>query len=373
MSVVVILILVSLAVAVAFLGSFIWAVHNGQYDDTLTPSLRVLAEDDFGPTRDPAASVPGLKPKPGGLDSKPMKSTIKTAGQVAILTTALAATAKAADTQPTNWLDNTISPVANPIYFEDPRVTSEVRPIYMYHMLPDTFHFKGGSVPLGGQVQVMALQLRYALSDRLALIATKDGYIEFQPKNVLGHAYGWGDLAAGLKYAVVDDREKQLIVSPGFTITVPTGSTDVMQGHGSGEWNLFVSAEKGFDQFHVTGNAGFRIPNDFSQNTAQLHYSLQLDYYACQWFIPFFAANGYTILSNGDQKLLGVVPLNAEMYDLINFGATDAAGSTQFTVGGGLRTRLTKNVDAGVAYEAGVMDPKGIFDSRVTADVIWRF
>ena len=71
MSVVVILILVSLAVAVAFLGSFIWAVHNGQYDDTLTPSLRVLAEDDLGPTRDPAASVPGLKPKPGGSNSKP--------------------------------------------------------------------------------------------------------------------------------------------------------------------------------------------------------------------------------------------------------------------------------------------------------------
>jgi len=32
-----------------------------------------------------------------------------------------------------------------------------------------------------------------------------------------------------------------------------------------------------------------------------------------------------------------------------------------------------KNVDIGASYEAGVVDPVGIFDSRVTVDVIWRF
>ncbi|MGO8766471.1 MAG: cbb3-type cytochrome oxidase assembly protein CcoS [Limisphaerales bacterium] len=41
-----ILIVASLGVAVAFLGCFIWAVRNGQYEDTLTPSMRVLTDDD---------------------------------------------------------------------------------------------------------------------------------------------------------------------------------------------------------------------------------------------------------------------------------------------------------------------------------------
>ena len=45
MSVVIILILASLAVALLFLAGFVWAVRSGQYEDTLTPSLRVLAED----------------------------------------------------------------------------------------------------------------------------------------------------------------------------------------------------------------------------------------------------------------------------------------------------------------------------------------
>jgi cbb3-type cytochrome oxidase maturation protein len=45
MSVIVILILASLGVAATFLGGFIWAVKSGQFEDTLTPSMRILAED----------------------------------------------------------------------------------------------------------------------------------------------------------------------------------------------------------------------------------------------------------------------------------------------------------------------------------------
>jgi len=45
MSVVIILIVASLAVALLFLAGFVWAVRSGQYEDIVTPSLRVLAED----------------------------------------------------------------------------------------------------------------------------------------------------------------------------------------------------------------------------------------------------------------------------------------------------------------------------------------
>ena len=47
MSVIVILILASLTVALLFLAGFVWAVRSGQYEDTLTPSLRVLSEEGF--------------------------------------------------------------------------------------------------------------------------------------------------------------------------------------------------------------------------------------------------------------------------------------------------------------------------------------
>lgn len=46
MSILVILIFASLGIAIAFLAGFIWAVRSGQFEDTCTPSMRILTEDD---------------------------------------------------------------------------------------------------------------------------------------------------------------------------------------------------------------------------------------------------------------------------------------------------------------------------------------
>jgi cbb3-type cytochrome oxidase maturation protein len=45
MSVVIVLILASLLVGLIFLGAFVWSVRSGQYEDTLTPSMRILTDE----------------------------------------------------------------------------------------------------------------------------------------------------------------------------------------------------------------------------------------------------------------------------------------------------------------------------------------
>jgi len=45
MSVIFVLIIISMTVAGAFLGLFIWANKSGQFDDTVTPGMRVLFDD----------------------------------------------------------------------------------------------------------------------------------------------------------------------------------------------------------------------------------------------------------------------------------------------------------------------------------------
>ncbi len=45
MSVLYLLILAALFVAIGFLLAFIWAVRTGQFDDTHTPSMRILLDD----------------------------------------------------------------------------------------------------------------------------------------------------------------------------------------------------------------------------------------------------------------------------------------------------------------------------------------
>jgi cbb3-type cytochrome oxidase maturation protein len=45
MGIIVLLICISLTIAVVFLLVFYWSMKSGQYDDTYTPSIRMLFED----------------------------------------------------------------------------------------------------------------------------------------------------------------------------------------------------------------------------------------------------------------------------------------------------------------------------------------
>jgi hypothetical protein len=260
-----------------------------------------------------------------------------------------------------DWKTDTISPVANPIFAEDPVIRTEIRPIFAYHRIDDGF------ITGGGDATLWALQLRFAITERLAFIATQDGYFNINLDNG-ANLDGWMDLAAGFKYALIDDKENQFILTPGFTFHIPTGNEEVFQGRGDGEWNLFVSAEKGFGKAHLQGNVGFRIPNDSNQQSTILHYGLMLDYHVHDLFIPFIQANGFTVVSEGNN-----LPLDSEGYDVINFGSSKASGTTQMTLGGGFRSRLTKNLDFGVAYEKAVISPEGLTDDRFTFDFSIRF
>lgn len=45
MYIILFLIIISLLVALGFLGAFIWAVKSGQYDDDYTPAMRILLDE----------------------------------------------------------------------------------------------------------------------------------------------------------------------------------------------------------------------------------------------------------------------------------------------------------------------------------------
>jgi len=50
MSVLYLLIIAALTVAIGFLIAFIWAVKSGQFDDTHTPSIRILIDEEVEPS-----------------------------------------------------------------------------------------------------------------------------------------------------------------------------------------------------------------------------------------------------------------------------------------------------------------------------------
>lgn len=46
MKIIILLIILSLIVALGFLSAFMWAVKDGQFDDDVSPAMRILFDDD---------------------------------------------------------------------------------------------------------------------------------------------------------------------------------------------------------------------------------------------------------------------------------------------------------------------------------------
>lgn len=137
------------------------------------------------------------------------------------ISTATAGTASGtvADAAAFDWKANTIAPVTNPVFFEDPVIRSEIRPIFVYHTIDNNF------ITRGGHATLYALQLRYAATKRLGLIATLDGHFDIDSPVL--NVDGWMDLAAGFKYALIDDAANQFILTPGLTFHIPTGDREI--------------------------------------------------------------------------------------------------------------------------------------------------
>jgi hypothetical protein len=220
------------------------------------------------------------------------------------------------------------------------------------------------------------------VTSRLALIATNNVGITFLPdRPIPGTAFtnatGYSDLDVGFKYALIDDSAHQFLFTPILTYAIPTGGRNVFQDDNSGIFDVAFSTEKGFDKFHLIGNAGVRVPVDTGRNSTEFHYSVHADYFVCRYFIPLFEFNGWTVLDSPDGKKgpLGAfnTALNTEGADLIDFGASNLQGNTQAAVGFGFRSKLCKYVDFGVVYEHAVTSPEGIFEQRVTTDLIVHF
>lgn len=255
-----------------------------------------------------------------------------------------------------------VKPVSNPLYFEDPFINTDLRLLYLYNEIPR------GSVLRGGQVHVAALQIRAALTERLALIATKVGY-SWVDSHITPEGEGWNDFAVGLKYAFYSAPEEELLVTAGMRWEWRNGSTAAWQGGDSQELSPFVSLAKGWGDWHFLGNVGGRIPTDGRDANASLIWGLHLDYALTDTFRPLVEINGIHWMSNADR-----LPFSEDYLDAGSFGAAEASGRDFFWAGVGFRWAATDNVSVGLTWEFPLESPDAhLMEQRVTVNTVISF
>jgi hypothetical protein len=279
-------------------------------------------------------------------------------------------------------------PIVQPYLFEDPFITTGFYPYYVWHQFPKD------SAMEGGEAHVAAAQIRLALTDRLALIATKDGYMWKRPDNpLLPETEGWMNLAAGLKYALYQDRDAGRIVSAVLRYEAPTGAHDTLQGEGDGAILPSITGAVRLGDIALQGDFGAAIGLGSSQSSA-LFYHVYLAYPLLPRFSPFIQFSGMHWVESGDgslevplskagQQALGVssVAVSAvegiygrfEGADVLNLGATRADGLDYVTFGIGAHVRASDHVTISLGWEGPMSKRELITEQRVTTSVALEF
>jgi hypothetical protein len=275
-------------------------------------------------------------------------------------------------------------PIVAPYLFEDPFITTNAVPYFLWHDFPEQSVFDGGSL------YAAAVQLRVALTDRVAIIATKDGYVWNRNGNpLLEDSQGFMNIAAGLKVALWEDRDAGRIVSAILRVEAPTGSSDEYQGHKSGMAVPSLSGAFRTGPVRWIGDLGAQIPFDGRDLSSSIFYHLYAGLDVTPVVQPFVQISGLRWIESGNGSLPirlksgGTLDLDTvqtalgtgrfEGADVMNLGSPQVDGLDLITAAAGVHVPVGDYVTLSVAYERPITEPKGIFQQRITSALVIEF
>jgi hypothetical protein len=237
--------------------------------------------------------------------------------------------------------------ISNPLQNIDPRAVTEIYPIF-----GSAWTSEAGPVP-SSDFQLYGAGLTIALSDRLAVGLNQGGYADVHlstqdasllavvaqlgrqnvlnllsqdpatllallrqhglgPKDLLqlkrlatfdpsgqfsdveagGDRSGWLNLGGFAQYTLIEDAASQFLLTAGLRVEAPCGSHDIFQGHGPAHLAPYLTAGKGFGDFHVLATAGYYFPaGPGSDNTKLFYADLHLDRRMFGWLYPLVEFN----------------------------------------------------------------------------------
>jgi len=282
-----------------------------------------------------------------------------------------------------------VMPMSFPYLFEDPYITSGLNFVGIWHQFPHDSVFEGG------QLGVLALQVRLAITERLAFIAAKDGIAILDADNeLIQNDTGFLDLGFGFKYAAWEwngQDDQSVVLTPSLRYEAPSGQQKVFSGDGDGLLIPAISGAYHAGPWNVVADLGGNAALDSDKNSSNVFYNIHVDHafaspIAHEWvkfIVPFIELNGIYWASAGDgsRKVnlkglpslpIGAVKPNFEGADVVNLGNNDVSGSNYVTMAWGVRFPMAAGFDIGASYERPLSDRKDITEQRVTLNITWE-
>lgn len=258
--------------------------------------------------------------------------------------------------------DNFVGPVSNPVLNKDPRSNSHARILFINNNVPSGH-------PLDGNIQVYALQTNLALTERLSIIADKDGLAHLSPRNGASTT-GILNISAGLKYTFYRDAETQTLAAAGFLYEIPIGGANVQQNQGSGAFAPFLSFGQEFgNKWHYLQTTGYYFPVQSAQGSSFLWNSFHVDRQLFGWLYPLAELNWFWYTAGGNRLPAAF----GEGDGLLNLGTRGQGGAHLVTAAFGAKAILTKNYTLGAVLEVPLSNRHDILNQRLTVELIARY
>ena len=276
-----------------------------------------------------------------------------------------AAAARADETYPAHY----VPPISNPLFNETPEIRTEIRPFYIFNRIPNGFPSDGG------YINVVGLQLRYAVTERIGVFINKNGYVDVHFSELFPDASGPANVSFGGKYAFIAQPDGNTYLTAGLSYEAAVGDVSSgvidLQGGGKGFFRPFLSwgATVG-ERTGIETNAGFNLAVNRDHDTSSFVYSFHVDHEVFDdWFVVL-EGNLMTTIDQADRTNSAAIG-TFEGYDLFNFGSTQSGTVADLAVGA--RYRLTDHILFGAAFQFPVTGRKDILGERLTLDMSYHF
>ena len=269
--------------------------------------------------------------------------------------------------------DRFISPVSTPVFFEDPRALTELRPVFIWQHTRDSNH-----IYAGGDNFAAILQGRLAITPWFSIVMNRLGWTFNNPENPIPgveNGDGFSDLHIGPKFTFLRNDATCTVAAVGLNFEIATGDDDIGQGTGNLSLSPYFSIARAFGEtdwgrFNFMNTTGYSFAVD-SRRTDFFYTSFHLDYDIGNRnkYFPLIELNWTRYTFNGSARTLGF-----EGSNLYNFGSDGVAGHDDLTLALGGRIKFSEAIQFGIAGEFSLLGGSRHLDAfRLTMDMIFRY
>ncbi len=266
--------------------------------------------------------------------------------------------------------DEFSSPVTNTFLAEDPRSLTEIRPIFLYQIIPNNNpQYRGGSALFYGT------QLRLALTERWSVVVNKLGgaTINSGGGSAVENQSSFAEFWIGPKWTFLRNEDSRTLGAAGVTFQLPSG-TQAGQNTGSLSVAPYLTFGQHFGQtsfgaFNVINTLGYAFRTD-NTRSEYFYNTFHIDYdVACRNKIfPFVELNWLYYTRSGK-----ALPYDFEGADFANFGSQFVDGRNNLNLAVGMRYKFSECIQTGVAAEFPLVGTRDLQQFRLTIDFIFRY